>query len=95
MIRVTVELLNANAGGARSTLAVMDICNVSGADHEYGSPLGNYRAVLYRKGTNKPLRTGHIKNWPRKSYPVMRLVARLLREIYPEEKGELKNVITK
>lgn len=95
MIRVTVELYNANKGGERSTLAVMDICNVSGADHEYGSPLGNYRGVLYRAGTKKILREGHIKNWPRKSYPVMRLVCRMLREIYPQEKGNLKNVVTK
>lgn len=88
MIRVTIELISAQ-DGRRETLGVMDICNDgTGAHHR-----GNYDGVLHRKGVkpgNHPssinTRRGRVENWPRKSYVIWRLVLRMLRAMYPEEK---------
>lgn len=89
MLRITVELLSAR-DHKRYTLGVMDICNVScrGAD----SKRGDYEGRLYKKGetTFRPvreIRRGEVKDYPRLSYPVWRLVLRMLKSMYPEEKG--------
>lgn len=92
MLRITVELINAN-NGKRSILGVLDIWNVSrlGAS----SKRGDYKGAIYKKGTAAPAipyrngkvtREGAVEDYPRLSYPVWRLVLRMLRSMYPEEK---------
>jgi len=57
---------------------------------------GNYRIGVHRRGkvfTNpgallKPLREGSVKDYPRLSYNVWRLVIRALLSAFPEEKGK-------
>lgn len=49
---------------------------------------GNYGVAVCRKGSTdwrKPLRTGSVKDYPRLSYNVWRLVVRALRSAFPEE----------
>lgn len=91
MIRVTVELLSAQ-NGERSVLGVMDIWN----DGQSTNPRrGNYRGQIYRKGTKDARvwsrggtieRTGGVNDYPRLSYPIWRLVIRMLKQMYPEER---------
>lgn len=83
MIRITVELLSARTG-IRSTLGVMDICNLG--TRPFGDPRGDYKGIVYRKGTKKVLRVGSVINYPRKAYNIWRLVSRMLRDAFPEEK---------
>lgn len=92
MLRITVELLNAN-NGERSVLGVMDVWNVSRNGRD--SKRGDYKGAIYKKGTAVPsipyrngevVREGAIEDYPRLSYPVWRLVLRMLRSMYPEEK---------
>jgi hypothetical protein len=93
MIRVTIELISA-INGQRSTLGVMDICNDGQSDDPN---IGHYYGKLYRKGAVKPQeltavtdqyvqRRGKVKNYPRKSYVIWRLIIRMLRDMFPEEK---------
>ncbi len=97
MLRVTVELINAN-NGKRSVLGVLDIWNVSRLGRD--SKRGDYKAAIYKKGTCSPeipyrngetIREGSTENYPRLSYPVWRLVLRILKSCYPEEKGNAEN----
>lgn len=89
MIRITVQLLNANTRKTE-TLGVLDICNVSCLGRD--SKRGDYEGRLYRKGestfrADRAQRRGRVENYPRLSYPVWRLVLRMLKNMYPEEKG--------
>jgi len=67
----------------------MLVLNVGGT-----TKIGNYICKIARKRntfTNadtwkEPLRTGNIKNYPRLSYNVWRLVIRSLLSAFPEEK---------
>ena len=92
MIRVTFELISAR-DGRRETLGIMDICNVSRTGID--SKRGDYFGSLYKKGTQPPerpvrcgvaIRAGEVYNYPRLSYPVWRLVLKMLKNMYPEEK---------
>ena len=81
MIRITVELISAR-DGHREKLGVMDICNTG----ELHGARGNYRGKVYRKGrVGSVLREGAVLNWPRNSYNIWRLVARMLLQCFPEE----------
>ncbi len=82
MIIVTIELQSAITG-KRSKLGEMNIVN----DGTGTTKLGNYSARVMRKGSwNKPQRCGWVKNYPRASYSVWRLVMRALKDAFPEEK---------
>ena len=90
MLRITIELLSARTG-KREILGVMEIVNKG--NHEYGSTRGDYEGQLFRKGPfNGKTRTGNILtrgivwDYPRKSYPVWRLLAKMLKSMYPEER---------
>lgn len=90
MIRVTVELLSARTG-KQTTLGIMIICNDGTmSDGTGNSKRGNYIGHVYRKGTLPKFahvqRGGHVENFPRRSYTVWRLILRMLRSMYPEEK---------
>ena len=50
---------------------------------------GNYIASVFRRGQGvygTTIRVGMVENFPRKSYHVMRLVLRALKECFTEEK---------
>ncbi len=82
MIIVTIELQSAITN-KRSKLGVMHICN----DGTGTVKRGNYFAHIMRKGSwNKPVRLGKVKDYPRASYSVWRLVMRALKDAFPEEK---------
>lgn len=87
MIRVTVELLSARTG-KRSVIGMMDICNRG--NREFGHVRGDYDGRLYRRGKLIVSRVGKVENFPRKSYPIWRLVMRMLAEMFPEER-KVKN----
>lgn len=83
MIRVTIELHSAQ-DGSRKVLGVMDITN-DGISRDVNR--GHYNGRVYKNGTLKPLRVGIVKDYPRLSYNVWRLVLRMLRDCFPEEKA--------
>ena len=48
---------------------------------------GDYRVRVLRKGSEtKVLREGEVKNYPRESYTIWRLICRALKSTFPEEK---------
>lgn len=52
---------------------------------------GNYVVEVARKGArtwrpDRPVRRGHVVDYPREAYSVWRLVIRALRSAFPEEK---------
>lgn len=87
MIRVTVDLISARGAQHNKRLGVLEICNDGSlSDGSGASKRGNYNGRLYRKGGGGVLRTGSVKNFPRRSYTVWRLILRMLRDMHPEEK---------
>ncbi len=57
------------------------------SDGSGDSPRGNYRVDLFRKGSLVDItRTGTVKDYPRKSYHVGRLLIRALASVFPEER---------
>jgi len=85
MIVVKVELHSARTGQV-TELGRMVVSNNGGSQNAARS---DYTARVCRKGSTdfmKPLRTGEVKDWPRKSYNVWRLVTRALKSAFPEER---------
>ena len=86
MIRVTIEKIK-HGTGAPEVIGVMEIAN----DATGTQTRGNYNARVLRRGTHycdmvKPVqRTGRVKDFPRLSYSVWRLVMRCLKSAFPEE----------
>ena len=90
MIVVKVELHSARTGEV-TTLGQMIIDNISGGGIGRHAKRADYRARVGRKGqelrqvAEKPLREGEVRDYPRLSYNVWRLVLRALRATFPEE----------
>lgn len=87
MIVVTIDLHSA-VTGKKTTIGRMVIHNVGGTPTrgDYKVAVGNKRDVDdVRKILASPLRTGEVKNYPRKSYNVWRLVTRALKSAFDEE----------
>lgn len=83
MIVVKIELHSARTGSV-TPLGRMVISNDGGSPN---AARGDYTARVCRKGSTdfmKPLRTGHVKDWPRLSYNIWRLVLRSLQNAFPE-----------
>lgn len=89
MIVVKVELHSAITGQIK-LLGAMIIDNVGGTAQR-----GDYRvrvgkkshAANLRKIMSAPQRTGEVRDYPRLSYNVWRLVSRALLSAFPEERG--------
>lgn len=84
MIVVKVELHSALTGKV-SELGRMVISNDGGSR---GAKRSDYTARVCRKGSTdftSPMRTGEVKDWPRLSYNIWRLVCRSLKSAFPEE----------
>ena len=87
MIVVKVELWNANTG-EHSEIGRTYIANVGGTRER-----GDYKVAVARKGSGpyngwdkiKATRRGSVRDYPRLSYNVWRLVCRALRSAFPEE----------
>lgn len=87
MIRITVDLVSARGPQHNKRLGVMEICNDGSlSDGSGDSTRGNYYGRIYRKGGRSVIRQGNVENFPRRSYQVWRLILRMLRDCYPEEK---------
>lgn len=93
MIVVKIELWSARTHVA-TEIGRMYIANDgTHPDHKRG----NYQAAICRRGSKDvpqpldpngpvPTRQGSIKDFPRLSYSIWRMVLRALREAFPEEK---------
>lgn len=84
MLVVKIELHSAITGRV-SELGRMQISNTGKGSYDRG----DYAVeVLRRSGVTggAVTRTGEVKNYPRLSYNVWRLVSRALRSAFPEEK---------
>lgn len=82
MIVVTVHLVSAQTGKV-SEIGRMHISNV--AVREEGSRCDYDVKVMKRDTKAKVQRSGEVKNWPRESYSVWRLVCRALKSAFSEE----------
>lgn len=91
MLRISIQLISANGPEHDKLLGVMDIAN----DGSLGNnDKGNYIGRVYRKSSLPKagwqdggiLRKGEVKDYPRNSYNVWRLVFRMLKDCFPEEK---------
>lgn len=88
MIVIKVELHSAKTGDVE-TLGVTYISNIGGTHKrgDYDVRVANKKDVHdARKAYRNPLRTGEVKDYPRLSYNVWRLVIRALKSAFPEEK---------
>ena len=87
MIRVTVEMIPGGVGEPK-LLGRTLIWNVGGDAKrgEYQVAVGRKGALETRQIFQKPTRRGRVRNYPRLSYNVWRLVARSLISAFPEER---------
>lgn len=84
MIVIKVELWPWGFESRKRELGRMHITN----DGSGTAKRGDYKVAVMRKGTtNKVQREGEVKDYPRQSYTVWRLVQRALRSAFPEEKS--------
>jgi len=78
MIRITVELCPPILTGKRTkTIAKAIIIN----DGTGTEKRGNYKYTLWLRKNKPSWKKGEIKNFPRKSYNVFKLIKRMLNEI--------------
>lgn len=82
MIVVKIELWPMGIKSRKRELGRMLIDNQGGS-----ATRGDYRVRVLRKGSEtKVLRLGEVKNYPRESYNIWRLICRALKSTFPEEK---------
>ena len=84
MIVIKVDLVSANGSKYNRELMRMTITN-DGTSTD--NRRGNYLARLFRKGSRtEVIRMGRVKDFPRQSYHIGRLVLRCLAAVFPEER---------
>jgi hypothetical protein len=82
MIVVTIELWPMGIKSRKRELGRMLIDNQGGTHKR-----GDYRVRVLRKGSeSKVLRECEVKDYPRESYNIWRLICRALKGTFPEEK---------
>jgi hypothetical protein len=82
MIVVTIELWPMGIKSRKRELGRMLIDNQGGTYKR-----GDYRVRVLRKGSeSKVLRECEVKDYPRESYNIWRLICRALKGTFPEEK---------
>lgn len=92
MLVVTVALHSARTGKTE-VLGQAIIDNTSGGGTGRHAARADYRVRVGRKGSDlraiaeKPQREGEVRNYPRLSYSVWRLVIRALLSAFPEERA--------
>ena len=92
MIVVRIDLISAVTGNT-TRLGAATISNIGGS-----RKLGDYTVKVARKPhavanawdkiEAQPLRTGEVKDYPRLSYNIWRLIIRALLSAFPEEKAD-------
>ena len=93
MIVVSIELQSAITGKIK-TLGRMIIGNTGGTGKrgDYTVRVGNKKDVNdLAKVFNKPQREGTVKDYPRLSYNVWRLISRAILAAFPEERKGIKS----
>lgn len=89
MLVLKLELHSAVTGEVTEVGRTL-IYNVGGTEDrgDYAVKVGRKaRRFSNRKVHEKPLRTGEVKDYPRMTYNVWRLVIRALMDAFPEERG--------
>lgn len=88
MIVVKIELHSARTGFV-TEIGRMHIANITGNGQGRWEPRADYNVKLFRRrskgGCLSVLREGTVKDFPRLSYNVWRLVTRALKSVFPEE----------
>lgn len=79
MLRVRVELIRGGVGEPE-LLGEMTIANDLFRSLETEGSRGSYRVRCWGK-RRRPVRSGRIEDWPRRSKPVWALVRRALEEV--------------
>jgi hypothetical protein len=86
MIVIKIELWPYGFESGKKELGRMLIANQGGTHKR-----GDYGVRVLRKGSEtKVLREGEVKNYPRLSYNIWRLIYRALKSTFPEEHGKEK-----
>jgi hypothetical protein len=97
VIKVTIELLSAITH--RTTqIGCMYLANDGDKSDGTGGRLGDYLVGVCRRGSEavpapvnpdgqKPTRSGRVRDYPRNSYNVWRLIGRAIFASFPEERG--------
>ena len=81
MIVIKIELWPLGFESHKKELGRMLIDNIGGTRDR-----GDYRVRVLRKGSkDKVMRTGEVKDYPRLSYNIWRLICRALKSTFPEE----------
>ena len=95
MIVVTVEVWPRGERRRARNVATMYVANDGTSELE---SRGNYKAAVMRRGaevppsgwtlgpSSDPLRTGEVRDFPRHSYHVLRLISRCILACFPEER---------
>jgi hypothetical protein len=82
MIVIKIELWPMGFESHKKELGRMLIDNIGGTRDR-----GDYRVRVLRKGSkDKVMRQGEVKDYPRLSYNVWRLIRRALKSTFPEER---------
>ncbi len=81
MIVVKIELWPMGIESRKRELGRMLIVNQGGTHGR-----GDYHVRVMRKGSDKVLRECEVKDYPRESYNIWRLICRALKGTFPEEK---------
>lgn len=89
MITLQLDLHSKRTGKTTSLGSAVIINDGTSTDPKRG----DYEISVARKNTGQTLRRGKIKKFPRLSYNVWRMVARLLLEAFPEEKPKQPSAV--
>jgi hypothetical protein len=92
MLVVRIELWSA-VTGEKTEIGRMYVANDGTSERQ---DRGDYTAKVCRRGSFeypgwdnlRPVREGSVRDYPRLSYNVWRLVSRALRACFPEERGD-------
>ena len=89
MIVIRVELWSARTGRKKP----IGLGIIANQGTTAGETRGDYEMYIARRGQwdvakimERPLRTASVKDWPKASYSVWRLVLKLLSEAFPEQR---------
>ena len=91
MIVIKAELHSAR-NGKISELGRMHICN-DGKRTREDHKRGTYNVTLFRKRSDKVLRSGVIEDWPRFSYSIWKMIIAAIDSVYPNPKSKLNEIL--
>ena len=90
MLIIKIELRSARTG-MTSEIGRMHISNISGGGKGRYDKRADYLVEVMQRGSKRKVcRSGYVKNYPRLSYNVWRLVLRGLKECFHEERDSTR-----